>query len=161
MSMVWDYSLDNYLTAGNVDVLYEFDPTYVDQCHPNYPDCVSGQNSCPDCNNSSNPILRVSGKLVTYSHNTAIITDVPELTDPNDDSFNVTLTPNPVKDRLTISTDYYKGRAGVHIINAQGMIVRNFNMIGSATIDVSDLPAGIYVVQVLGGKMVTKKVIVQ
>jgi hypothetical protein len=161
MSMVWDYSLDNYLTAGNVDVLYEFDPTYVDQCHPNYPDCVSGQNSCPDCNNSSNPILRVSGKLVTYSHNTAIITDVPELTDPNDDSFNVTLTPNPVKDRLTISTDYNKGRAGVHIINAQGMIVRNFNMIGSATIDVSDLPAGIYVVQVLGGKMVTKKVIVQ
>jgi hypothetical protein len=161
MSMVWDYSLDNYLTAGNVDVLYEFDPTYVDQCHPNYPDCVSGQNSCPDCNNSSNPILRVSGKLVTYSHNTAIITDVPELTDPNDDSFNVTLTPNPVKDRLTISTDYNKGRAGVHIINAQGLIVRNFNMIGSASIDVSDLPAGIYVVQVLGGKMVTKKVIVQ
>ena len=99
--------------------------------------------------------------MVTYSHNTAIITDVPELTDPNDDSFNVTLTPNPVKDRLTISTDYNKGRAGVHIINAQGMIVRNFNMIGSTTVDMSDLPAGIYVVQVLGGKMVTKKVIVQ
>ena len=62
---------------------------------------------------------------------------------------------------MTITTDYTKGRTGVHIINAQGVIVRNFNMIGSTTIDVSDLPAGIYVVQVLGGKMVTKKVIVQ
>ena len=161
MSMVWDYSLDNYLAAGNVDVLYEFDPTYVDQCHPNYPDCVSGQNSCPNCDNSSNPILRVSGKLGTYRHNTALTTDVPQLIDADDDSFQVTLSPNPVKDRLTITTDYTKGRTGVHIINAQGVIVRNFNMIGSTTIDVSDLPAGFYVVQVLGGKMVTKKVIVQ
>ena len=161
MSMVWDYPLDNYLAQGHADVLYEFDPTYIDQCHPNYPDCVSGQNSCPDCNNTSNPILMVSGKLVTYSHNTEIITDVPELPDVNDDAFNVTLSPNPVKDHLTITTDYNKGRAGVHIINSQGLIVKNFNMIGSATVDMSDLPAGIYVVQVLGGKMVTKKVIVQ
>ena len=161
MTMVWDYSLDNCLAKGHADLLYEFDPTYVDECHPNYPDCVSGQNSCPNCDNSSNPILRVSGKLVTYSHNTEIITDVPELIDADDDSFQVTLSPNPVKDRLTITTDYTKGRTGVHIINAQGVIVRNFNMVGSTTVDMSDLPAGIYVVQVLGGKMVTKKVIVQ
>ena len=159
MSLVWDYSLDNYLANGHADLLYEFDPTYVDQCHPNYPTCVSGQNACPDCQNTSNPLLRVSGKLVTYSHNSEIITEVPALPNADQDPFEVTLSPNPVRDRLTIKTDYKKGRVGVHIINAQGVIVRNFNMIDSAVIDMSDLPSGIYVVQILGGKLVTRKII--
>ena len=159
MSMVWNYSLDNYIPQGHVDVLYEFDPTYVDECHPNYPDCVNGQNGCINCQNTSNPILRVSGKLVTYSHDYDVIMDVPSLPFADQDPFQVTLTPNPVKDRLTITTDYEKGRVGVHIVNSQGVIVRNFNMIESATIDMSDLPSGIYMVQILGGKMVTKKIV--
>ena len=161
MSMVWNYSLDDYLADGHVDVLYEFDPTYVDQCHPNYPDCVSGQNSCPDCDNSSNPILRVSGKLVTYSHNTDILTEVPELPDVDADPFQVTITPNPARGQMTITTDYDKGKASVRIMNSQGVTVRVFSMKGSATIDVSDLPSGIYFVHIIGGKVVTRKVVIQ
>ena len=161
MSMVWNYSLDDYLANGGADLLYEFDPTYVDQCHPNYPDCVSGQNSCPNCENSSNPILRVSGKLVTYSNNTDILTEVPELFDVDADNFQVTITPNPARGQMTITTDYEKGKTTVRIINAQGVQVRQFSMKGSATIDVSDLPSGIYFVHVIGGKVMTKKVMIQ
>ena len=161
MTMVWDYSLDNYVAAGHADLLYEFDPTYVDQCHPNYPDCVSGQNACPNCQNTSNPILRVSGKVVTYGRNPEVLTEVSERPDAEKEPFQVSLTPNPVQDQLTITTDYDKGRVGVHILNAQGVIVRNFNLQGSATIDMSDLPSGVYLVQLLGGKMVTRKVVVQ
>ena len=161
MTMVWDYSLDDYLVDGNVKVLYEFDPSYVDQCHPNYPGCVSGQNSCPNCDNSSNPILKVSGKIVTYSHNTDILTEVPELPDVDADPFTVTITPNPAKDNLTITTDYEKGRASVVIINAQGAKVKGFSIKGSATIDVSDLPSGMYFFHIIGGKVVTRKVMIQ
>ena len=161
MSMVWDYSLDDYLADGHADLLYEFDPTYVDQCHPNYPDCVSGQNSCPNCDNSSNPILRVSGKLVTYSHYTDILTEVPELPDVDAEPFQVTITPNPANDNLTITTDYEKGRASVVFISPQGAKVRGFSMQGSTTVDVSDLPSGIYFVHVIGGKVVTRKVVIQ
>ena len=161
IGMVWNYSLDDYLNDGHADLLYEFDPTYVDQCHPNYPDCVNGQNSCPDCQNTYNPILRVSGKLVTYSHNTDILMDVPEQPDVDADPFNVTITPNPVKGQMTITTDYEYGRTSVHILNAQGVEVRGFSMNGTATIDVSELPSGIYFVNVIGGKVVTKKVIVE
>ena len=161
MTLVWDYSLDDYLVDGNVKVLYEFDPTYVDQCHPNYPGCVSGQNSCPNCDNSSNPILKVSGKIVTYSHNTDILTEVPELPDVDADPFTVTITPNPAKDNLTITPDYEKGRASVVIINAQGAKVRGFSIKGSATIDVSDLPSGMYFFHIIGGKVVTRKVMIQ
>ena len=160
--MVWDYSLDNYLNDGVVEVLYEFDPTYVDQCHPNYPDCVSGQNSCPNCQNTSNPILRVSGKVVTYGHNTdVVVTDVPERPNLDEELFKVTLSPNPVRDRMTITTDYEKGRVGVHVINTQGVIVKDFNFIGTTMVDMSDLPAGIYTVQLLGDKLVTRKVVKQ
>ena len=161
MSMVWNYSLDDYLPDGGADVLYEFDPTYVDQCHPNYPDCVSGQNSCPNCDNSSNPILKVSGKLVTYSHNTDILTEVPELPDVDAEPFQVIITPNPARDNLTITTDYEKGKASVVFINSQGAKVRGFSMKGTATVNVSDLPSGIYFVHVIGGKVVTRKVVIQ
>ena len=161
MSMVWNYSLDDYLPDGGADLLYEFDPTYVDQCHPNYPDCVSGQNSCPNCDNSSNPILKVSGKLVTYSHNTDILTDVPELPDVDAEPFQVIITPNPARDNLTITTDYEKGKASVVFINAQGAKVRGFSMRGTATVNVSDLPSGMYFVHVIGGQVVTRKVVIQ
>ena len=161
MSMVWNYSLDDYLPDGGADLLYEFDPTYVDQCHPNYPDCVSGQNSCPNCDNSSNPILKVSGKLVTYSHNTDILTDVPELPDVDAEPFQVIITPNPARDNLTITTDYEKGKASVVFINSQGAKVRGFSMRGTATVNVSDLPSGMYFVHVIGGQVVTRKVVIQ
>ena len=161
MSMVWNYSLDDYLPDGGADLLYEFDPTYVDQCHPNYPDCVSGQNNCPNCDNSSNPILKVSGKLVTYSHNTDILTEVPELPDVDAEPFQVIITPNPARDNLTITTDYEKGKASVVFINAQGAKVRGFSMRGTATVNVSDLPSGMYFVHVIGGQVVTRKVVIQ
>ena len=160
MPIVWNYSLDNYLSNGISELLYEFDPEYVDECHPNYPDCVTGQNNCPNCQDSDNPILVVSGKIVTYSHRSEIVvTEVTERPDADEEPFQVTLTPNPVNNTLTITTDYDKGRTGVHILNAQGVKVRGFNMLGTATVDMSDLPAGVYFVQVLGGKMVTRKVI--
>ena len=159
-AMVWNYSLDNYLSSGIEELLYEFDPDYIDECHPNYPDCVNGQNSCPNCQDADNPILIVSGKLVTYSHNSEVaVTEVTERPDTDAEPFHVTLSPNPVEDYLTITTDYDKGRTGVHILNAQGMKVRGFNMQGTVTIDMSDLPAGVYFVQILGGQMVTKKII--
>ena len=162
LALVWNYSLDNYIADGAAKLLYEFDPNYIDQCHPNYPDCVNGQNGCPYCENSENPILRVSGKLVTYSHHTDIlVTDVQERPDVDAEPFQVNITPNPARGQMTISTDYDKGSASVRIINSQGQQVRQFSVKGASTIDVSDLPSGMYFVHVIGGKVVTKKVMIQ
>lgn len=111
--------------------------------------------------NGYNPVLRVSGKLVTYSHHTDIHMDTPEWPDVDKDPFNVTITPNPVKNNMTITTDYELGRMGVHILNSHGVEVRNFSMDKQATVDMSDLPAGLYFVNIVGGKVVTKKVIVE
>ena len=158
---MWRYDLNDYLANGGVELTYEFDPTYIDQCHPNYPDCVNGQNNCPNCQDSSNPYIKVSGKVVTYSNFTDILLDTPEYPDVDKDPFNVAITPNPVKDNMTITTDYELGRMGVHILNSHGVEVRRFSMEKQATIDMSDLPAGLYFVNIVGGKVVTKKVVVE
>lgn len=161
LAMVWDFSLDEYISAGNAELLYEFDPGYVDECHPNYPDCVTGQNNCPNCQDSDNPLLMVSGKLVTYTNQTGTILSAPSYPDAGEEPFNVSILPNPVKNTMTISTDYELGRISVHILNAQGVEVRGFNLEGSKTIDVSELPAGIYFVNLIGGKVVTRKVVIE
>ena len=39
--------------------------------------------------------------------------------------------------------------------------MRGFSIKGSATIDVSDLPSGMYFFHIIGGKVVTRKVMIQ
>ena len=97
---------------------------------------------------------------MTYSHNTDILLDVAEQPDVDKEPFNLTITPNPVKNTMTLTTDYEHGRMSVHILNAQGVEVRGFTLNGTATIDVSDLPSGLYFVNAIGGKVVTKKVVI-
>ena len=46
------------------------------------------------------------------------------------------------------------------VLNMQGQIVATFTMDGQRTIDVSRWPSGVYTVQMLGGSLVTKKMVV-
>ncbi|MBE6336373.1 MAG: T9SS type A sorting domain-containing protein [Lentimicrobiaceae bacterium] len=159
LGMVWDFSLDQFISAGDVNLFYEFDPTYLDLCHPNHPDCVDGQ-TCTYCSAADNPVLRVSGKVVSYSNSIGSITDVVTLLDRKD-PFEVNLLPNPANDALRLTTNYDKGKVCVHILNVQGQEVRNFVFSESTTIDISDLTPGMYFVNVIGGQVITKKLIVK
>ena len=97
--------------------------------------------------------------MVSQSNNCGTLVGIHEFVDVDKDPFTLELLPNPAKDRLTIRTDYELGKMSVHILNAYGVEVRGFVMDRQATIDVSDLPAGVYFVNVIGGKLVTKKFI--
>lgn len=159
IALVWDYDMTAYLPQGGARLFYQFDPGYVDQCHPNYPDCHDGQNGCIQCSNPDNPLLRVSGMMVSRSNSTGTLVGLREFPEVEKDPFTVELLPNPAKDRLTIRTDYEVGKMSVHILNAFGVEVRGFVMDRQATLDVSDLPAGVYFVNIIGGKLVTRKFI--
>ena len=157
MALVWNYDMTEYLPQGGAHLFYQFEPDYIDQCHPNYPGCQDGTNGCIHCNNPDNPILRVSGMMVSRSNNSGTLVGVHEHVDVEADPFTLELVPNPAKDLLTLRTDYELGRMSVHILNAYGVEVRGFVMEREATIDVSGLAPGIYYVNVIGGKVVTKK----
>jgi len=156
MGKVWDFNLDSYVGSGHARLFYEFDPTYVDECHPNFPDCVNGQNNCVNCAAADNPILRVSGAVVSYSNDINVVADVQTLID-HSDPFEVNMMPNPASSTLRITTNYDKGRVCCHIVNMQGQEVRNFVFEGEKTINIENLPSGVYFVNVIGGQVVTKK----
>ena len=158
IGMVCDYDLTEYLAAGQAELFYQFDPTYLDYCHPNHPDCVDGI-TCTECAAPDNPVLRVAGKVITYSNDEAVLTSVhPERPTT---AFAAEIYPNPAKGQVTLRTDYEKGAVSVMVINMQGQIVATFTMEGQRTIDVSRWPAGVYTVQMLGGSLVTKKLVVE
>ncbi len=109
---------------------------------------------------ADNPILRVSAKVVTYSNDIDAIY-VTAGVEENKAPFEVGLFPNPATDALRLTTDYDKGYVCVHIVNMQGQEVRNFVFEGSTILDISDLAPGMYFVNVIGGQVVTKKLVVR
>ena len=158
IGMVWDFNLTDCLEAGQAELFYQFDPTYLDYCHPNHPDCVDGV-TCTECAAPDNPVLRVSGKVVTYSNDENLLVNVHEA--HANPTFNADIYPNPTKGQVTLRTDYDKGAVSVMVLNMQGQIVTNFAFEGCCTIDVSRWPAGVYTVQMLGGSLITKKLVVE
>ncbi|MBR6879234.1 MAG: T9SS type A sorting domain-containing protein [Bacteroidales bacterium] len=160
IAMVWWYNdlLNDVNGQDHAELTYQFDPGYVDYCHPNHPDCQDGI-TCTECAAPDNPVLRVSGQVVTYSNDAAILTGVHSVRP--EPPFHAELFPNPASKQLTLRTDYDKGAVSVLILNSQGQEVMYFTMDGNRTIDVSSLPAGVYVVKMLGGGVVTQKLIIQ
>ena len=158
IGMVWDFDISEYLNAGHANLFYQFDPTYLDLCHPNHPDCVDGI-TCEECAAPDNPILRVSGKVVSYSNNENVFMGVHQTVAKP--AFETKVYPNPAKGQVTISTDYEHGAVSVMMLNAMGQMVMYFTVDGERTIDVSALPAGIYTLQFLGGRLVTEKLVIR
>lgn len=163
IAMVWDFDLTEYLTGDSTELVYEFDPTYLDECHPNHPNCKDGF-TCVKCDAPDNPVMRVSGKVVSYSNNIAVLdggVDIVPVGEYAAINYDVNIFPNPANTTLNFSSDYENGKLSVLIINAQGQEVRRFAFEGSRSIDVSDLTSGIYFVKILGGTMQTKKIIIK
>ena len=158
IGMVWNFDLSEYLASGEAELFYQFDPNYIDLCHPNHPDCIEGV-TCTECAAPDNTVLRVSGKVVSFSNDENMMVSVHE--GHVNPTFNAEVYPNPAKGQFTISTDYDKGAVSVMMLNMQGQMVMFFTFEGQRTIDVSRLPAGVYALQMLGGSLVTKKIVIK
>ena len=115
--------------------------------------------TCDECAAPDNPVLRVAGKVVTYSNDENLLVSVHEA--HAEPAFNADIYPNPAKNQVTFRTDYDKGVVSVMVLNMQGQMVMFFTVEGQRTIDVSCLAKGVYTVQMLGGSVVTKKLVVR
>ncbi|MFM7079412.1 MAG: T9SS type A sorting domain-containing protein, partial [Bacteroidota bacterium] len=70
------------------------------------------------------------------------------LSETNANGFNLSVSPNPVGDQLVISLPSDKTIQEVRIIDMAGRILLN-NQNGQKTVDVTNLPAGTYLLQVV------------
>ncbi len=161
ISYVYEYDLTPYVNTSNILMEYEFDPGYVDLCHPNHPDCVTGV-TCSDCQSTYNPNYVISGNLISYS-NQLIYTSIDE--EPISSSFKVELSPNPTNGMINISVlrSLYSETVSLQIFNANGQLMEQQNWDGqSITKDISTYPKGLYMVKIQSeDNVVVRKVILQ
>ena len=158
IGMVWDFDLSEYVSSGHAELFYQLDPTYLDSCHPNYPDCINGV-TCTECDAPDNPILKIAGKVITYSNDENVLTNVSQCS--VEPPFEAVIYPNPADKQLNISTNYDKGAVSVLMMNMQGQEVMYFTVQGKRTVDVSHLQPGMYIVKMLGGAVVTEKIVIK
>jgi hypothetical protein len=73
----------------------------------------------------------------------------------------IMINPNPCKEILDIKVaDEYKNGA-LTIISRAGQILKSYSLTGNLTIDVSDIPAGFYVLQYTSGNFYTIKKLIR
>lgn len=144
ISKIFDFDMSQYVNIPNFKMEYEFDPNYKDLCSSANPDCVSGV-TCPNCEDTFNPLLFVSAHIISYSNN--ILVNSPERL-----ASNVRIVPNPANGSFRLVAVNVQGAegSGVEILNQAGKVVETSQWNGQEkTFDIHHLKAGLYFVKIV------------
>jgi hypothetical protein len=149
-----------YVAQGDVELGYVFYENYVDLCHPNHPDCVTGS-TCTDCNDGFNPMLDVACNLVVFAENPILVGTGDKL--PVDSYFN--LRPNPTNGLVEISVvgSAKIQTSSIQLFSSTGVPVEQYEWNGkSVQLDLTSQPKGIYLLKIqTPEKSEMKKLIIQ
>ena len=154
ISRPYIYDVTPYLWQTPFQLSYIFQPSYMDECHPHNPDCVTGV-TCSDCNAGSNPFYRVSCYLIRSTNTPRVLGNndykAPQIIE---NEYVFTAYPNPCtqKFRLNFNTEINE-RFVCTLVNGGGESLRTyfFNSSREAEqylFDVSFLSKGIYFLNV-------------
>ena len=164
----YEYDFTPLLAREQLSLAYIFDQGYTDFCHPNNPNCVTGQ-TCSDCNAGYNPFFQVSGNLITYFDSVApdeprVVTAIREVSTPQ---LGFSLQPNPAQHSFQVRTLGMKGGTEVSIRNMAGQEVLSQRFLSVENMEateysVKDWPTGVYLVQIhSAGSLFQQKLVVQ
>lgn len=157
----FNFSLNDYVASGNVNLGYKFFESYVDYCHPNHPNCVTGV-TCTNCDDGFNPVLDVACYVISYSNSPMIV--VKAKGEPVAESA-LKVFPNPSTGVFEVSLD-----KTVNLRNAEIIIYDNMSrpvkMISwngdNISLDLSNYGKGMYFLQVVSpGWRDMKKIVIQ
>ncbi len=159
IAQFFDFDMSPYI-GDDVELNYVFDESYVDLCHPNHPDCVSGV-TCDNCDGGFNPHLIVSSYLISKGSYPLGQPVGVHNADGRYMAFN--LFPNPSTGQFFIGLSENLSQIDVVIYDQTGRSVKKLiskNPGLQIGIDVSHLPAGLYFVNLRTEKGVGTKVLV-
>lgn len=144
--------MSSQIAKGTVDFSYRFDPTYVDYCHPNNPDCITGV-TCDDCNDGFKAQYYIDGQLINFSHTPLIqgTLDVEEIN--NTTNYELIAYPNPSNGTFKISSTATIGKLVMHIVSVSGGILKTYYFdsseeLNTTTFDLSSVSKGLYFVTI-------------
>ncbi len=156
----YDNNMTPYIAGQSVELKYVFYENYVDLCHPNNPNCVTGV-TCTDCSDGFNPFLDVACNLVVFANN-PILTGSDNL---KSQASRVSVRPNPASSSVEV---YSFGTPAtptfpVQLFTMAGTLAGEYAWDGkSVQIDVSQHPRGIYMLKIrTADKTEMKKLILQ
>lgn len=121
----FDFDMDPYISNGQATLNYILDEDYVDNCHVNNPNCVSGV-TCPDCNDGFNPHLIMASSLINFS-------DIPFDLDPGTDieedlnQWKFEVFPNPTSGNIRLELSQAVAQADIRVLNPFGKEVLNIH----------------------------------
>lgn len=152
----FDYDMTSFIPISNVSLEYEFYSSYLDECHPNNPDCVTGV-TCSDCSDGFNPTLDVNCNLVTFFDDASTIS-IDEI-----EHFDFGIYPNPSTGIFIMSAVNVHKNYSVTVFDVVGNAVKQFNWEGQkTTLDLSNCSKGVYLMKVSDHKETQlRKVIIQ
>jgi hypothetical protein len=142
----YDYDMTPYVSGQEVVLKYVFYEDYIDLCHPNHPDCVTGV-TCTNCDDGFNPVLDVACNLVFFAQN-------PVLTgmgDRNSSRPAFTVRPNPTDGIVDISAtgSAGSGTSTIDLYTITGTLAGQYEWNGkSVQIDLSQHPGGMYILKI-------------
>ncbi|MGB1247437.1 MAG: LamG-like jellyroll fold domain-containing protein [Chitinophagales bacterium] len=163
----FDYDMTPYISTNSVELAYIFNEDYVDLCHPNHPDCVTGV-TCANCDQGFNPHLIVASYEISKS-NTPFHTDttyspvtgIRDIAD-NPIEFNVYPNPNIGKFIIDVSPNIEDYSVTIYDVIGNRVLKNNHIVEGQIDIDISGVARGVYVVQISAeGHSTTKKIIIE
>ncbi|MBN2173389.1 MAG: T9SS type A sorting domain-containing protein [Bacteroidales bacterium] len=161
----FDFNMTPYIPDEDIVFGYIFDEDYVDYCHPNNPDCVTGV-TCPDCNDGFNPHLIVACNLILFADSPV---DNGAIVSVDENYYNIgsyiTLFPNPTDGLMELAFHGKAsfGKALISVLNLTGRTIEQFEWNGeSKTLDFRTYSKGVYFVKIKVGEEVdVRKVVIQ
>jgi len=139
--------------GSHIDLDYRFHPSYMDNCHPNNPNCVSGT-TCPNCNAGYNPFYIVDAQIINQS-NQPIVYGAPlgiDFTD-NIKIYNLKLFPNPSDGQFYIQSDNFIGMTRLSINSIEGKLIKTYffkssDDLNNYRFNLRKIPKGIYFINI-------------
>lgn len=161
----YDYDLTQFIADETLNLGYVFYEDYVDLCHPNHPDCITGS-TCSDCNSGFNPHLIVACNLVTFSD---MPLDGGAYVSIDENYYNIgsyiTLFPNPSDGLMELSFhgEVTFDKADVSITSITGNEIDCFDWYGETrTLNLTNISQGFYFVKIkINNFIEVRKIVIQ
>lgn len=128
---------------------YQFKTTYVDLCHPNNPNCISGT-TCANCNDGYNPHYRVGGYMI-YSGNAPLQPlNNPTFETPQNNFITVYPNSNNGIFKINLKNDLSDFVVSIYTISGQSLktyYFKNKLELDTFTFNLTDISKGTYFIK--------------